>query len=50
MLTSMVFWVHIFVDRKQGVFLLVPQFPCSEDVSDTLMQIDVLTLWKSENT
>lgn len=46
----MILWIHIFIDRKQGVFLFVPQFPCSEDVSHTLMQIDVLTLWESQKT
>lgn len=41
---SVILWIHIFIDREQGVFLFVPQFPCSEDVSHTLMQIYILTL------
>lgn len=42
--TSVVLRVHIFVDWKQGVLLLAPQPPGSEDVSHTLVQVDVLTL------
>ena len=41
---SVILWIHILINRKQGVLLLVPQFLCSEDVSYTLMQIHILTL------
>ena len=45
----MILWIHILINRKQGVLLLVPQFLCSEDVSYTLMQIHILTLWGVRN-
>lgn len=43
-LTSLSVVVHIFIDGVEEVLLLAAELPGPQNVSDTLMQVQVLTL------